>query len=184
MRITSLGFVVAVGVLGVGIGCKGPQPPNPLDNQSRYLCCNVWYEHDEINDVLYQWGTKIPFGTRVQILKVGKDFVKFQAEGHPAIKLELRYGAKVLTIDDYVNRIFVVDDPRAKLKKVPAKTVKQIEEGQVAEGMTRDQVLMAVGYPPAHRTPSLSQSDWHLWQNHWHQWLVNFEGDKVVSVQR
>ena len=184
MRITSLGVAIVLGALAFGGACKAPPPPNPLDNQSRYLCCNVWYEHDEINDVLYQWGTKIPFGTRVQIIKVGKDDVTFQAEGHPKLKLELRYGAKVLSIDDYVNRIFVVDDPRPKLKKVAATTVKQIEEGRVVDGMTRDQVLMAVGYPPAHRTPSLGQSDWHFWQNRWHQWLVNFDGDKVSSVQR
>jgi len=184
MRIAPLGFALALGALMLGSGCKGPQPPHPLDNQTRFLCCNVWYEHDSINDVLYQWGTKIPFGTRVRIVKVGKDRVTFQAEGHPAVTLELRYGAKVITNDDYVSRIFVVDDPRAKLKKVPAKTVRLIEDGQVAEGMTKDQVLMAVGYPPAHRTPSLAQSDWHFWQNRWHQWLVNFDGDKVVSVRR
>src|SRR5262245_38765214 len=144
MRITTLAVVLTVGALMVLAACKGPEPPHPLDNQSRFLCCNIWYEHDEISDALYQWGTKIPYGTPVRITKVGKDWVKFKAGGHPELKLELRYGAKVLTIDDYVNRIFVTDDPHTRLKKVPPKTLKQIDEGQVSEGMTRDQVAMAV----------------------------------------
>jgi outer membrane protein assembly factor BamE (lipoprotein component of BamABCDE complex) len=81
------------------------------------------------------------------------------------------------------DRLFVAEDPHAKLKKVPAKTVKLIEQGAVEPGMTREQVLMALGYPPAHRTPALEASPWHYWQNRWHQFLVVFDGTRVVRVQ-
>ena len=38
-----------------------------------------------------------------------------------------------------------------------------IEKGTVGGGMTKEAVLMAYGYPPSHRTPSLSMDTWTYW---------------------
>src|SRR5262245_5377270 len=87
--------------------CSGPRVPSPLDGQWRYTCCNMHYEKPEISDVNFQQGTMIPFGTRAQILEVGKDRVKFQAEGYPPITLILKYGRKELPFDQYLDRVLV-----------------------------------------------------------------------------
>ena len=65
--------------------CKGPAVPHPMTGETRYLCCNMHYEKPEISDVNYLKGTLIPFGTRVQVLEVRKNSVKFQPAGHPTI---------------------------------------------------------------------------------------------------
>ena len=44
--------------------------------------------------------------------------------------------------------------------------------------------LMAIGYPPLHRTPSLGSSQWTYWANRWATFEVYFDGDKVARVQR
>jgi hypothetical protein len=87
-------------------------------------------------------------------------------------------------MQQFVDRLFVTEDPRARLARVPAAKRALIESGQVEEGMTREEVLMALGYPPAHRTPSLNQPDWHYWANRWRQFVVLFEGDKVSRAGR
>ncbi|HUE31256.1 MAG TPA: hypothetical protein VMR79_10275 [Verrucomicrobiae bacterium] len=173
--------------------CKGPAVPNPMTGQTRFLCCNLHYEKPEISDANYLKGTLIPYGTHVQVLEVRKNTVKFQAEGHPPITLVLKYGKDTLGMDEYLNRIFLREDPHVKLPK-PSKDKKQaaavertrklIEEGTVEPGMTKDEVLMAVGYPPVHRTPSLSSPNWTYWQNRWVTFEVYFDGDKVSRVQR
>ena len=137
--------------------------------------------------------TLIPFGTRVRVLEVKKNSVKFQPDGHPPITLVLKYGKDALRMDEYLERIFLREDPHAKLPK-PGKDKKQaaaaertrklIEEGTVEPGMTKDEVLMALGYPPVHRTPSLSASMWTYWANRWATFEVYFDGDKVSRVQR
>jgi hypothetical protein len=48
--------------------------------------------------------------------------------------------------------------------------------------MTREEVVMTIGYPPAHRTPSLDQPEWHYWKNRWDDYTVVFEGDRVARV--
>jgi hypothetical protein len=196
----------ALGVLAAALAaCKGPVVPSPLAGQSRYLCCNMHYEKPEITDVNYQRGTLIPVGTRVQIVEVRRNTVKFLPDGHPPITLSLRYGKDVLSMDQYMERIFVEQDPRASLRPPPVKatrggkgskasaaaaeaaaaeTEKHIEQGIVDEGMTREQVLMALGYPPAHRTPSLDAATWTYWGNRWETFQVYFDGDRVSRVGR
>jgi len=185
-----------VAALALALACKGPAVPNPMTGESRYTCCNIHYEKTEITDVNYLVGAVIPFGTRVQILEVRKNSVKFQPEGHPPITLVLRHGRKALGMDEYLNRLFLREDPHAKLPmSKPAKgakaatgeaekTRKNIEQGVVDVGMTRDQVLMAIGYPPAHRTPSLQSPVWTYWSNRWATFEVYFDGDKVSRVSR
>jgi len=45
-------------------------------------------------------------------------------------------------------------------------------------------VLMSLGYPPVHRTPSLDAPQWTYWENRWVSYVVYFDGDKVSRVQR
>lgn len=184
--------------------CKGPTVPRPFAGQSRWLCCNLFYEKPKINDGDYQRGTMIPFGTPVEVLEMSRRTVTFQATGHPAILVQLRYGRKVLTMDQYVERLFVTEDPHARLRRPPARKGKRkgkgreqardreevermnqaIERAQVVPGMTRAEVLMAIGYPPAHKTPSLDAATWTYWDNAFTTFFVHFDGDAVAQVQR
>jgi hypothetical protein len=61
-------------------------------------------------------------------------------------------------------------------------TLAAIEQGTVEPGMTRADVLMALNYPPASRTPSLDASEWHYWHNRWKEYVVVFDGDRVARV--
>jgi hypothetical protein len=155
--------VLAIVVLLAGCASKSKRSvADPRVGKVFYLCCNLRYDpkKPEITDAIPTQGTLIPFATRVEVQKVTTDTVLFQAAGHPPITLDYDHGTKALPFDHYLGRLFVTEDPRLKLKKVPARQVKLVEKGSLAPGMTRDQVLMAVGYPPADRTPSLEATSW------------------------
>ena len=194
-----LGLAAAASfVTGCPVG--GPKVPNPLDGQMRYTCCNIRYEKPDISDVNYQQGAIIPYGTRVQIIEVRKNEVKFLPVGHPEITLVYKHGRKVYPFEQYVDRIFLTDPPKLAGSSAPAATTKgkkksaaapaanrfakQIEQGLVEPGMTKAEVLMALGYPPAHRTPSLEQPIWTYWRNRWDVFMVYFDGDKVDRIGR
>jgi hypothetical protein len=174
--------VVAVILIGGCGGGRGKKPvADPRVGQVFYLCCNLHYDPQkpEITDAIPTQGTLIPFATRVEVQKVTRDSVQFEAAGHPPITLDYEHGTS-LPFDQYLSRLFVTEDPRLKLKKVPARQVKLVEKGTVAPGMSRDQVLMAVGYPPAESTASLEASAWTYGDGS----VVYFSGNRVSSVQR
>jgi hypothetical protein len=50
--------------------------------------------------------------------------------------------------------------------------------------MTRAQVLLALGYPPADRTPSLDAPKWTYLAGRDDAFEVYFEGDAVARVHR
>ena len=176
--------IALVSLLVLAAGCATQTAPSPFDGQSRYLCCNLHYEKPKITDVTYQTGALVPLGTRVTITKVHKQDVTFEAQGFPPITFVNKYGHSAVPMDTFVNRWFVERDPKLKLKNVSKKTIELIQSGQVDKGMTRDQVLMSLGYPPAHRTPSLDSPQWTYWQNRWQSFVVDFSGDKVDAVRR
>jgi hypothetical protein len=163
---------------------QGAKVESPLTGQYRYTCCNMRYEKPEITDVNYQQGAILPYGTRVQIVEVKKNAVRFQPDGHPEITLVYRHGRKIYPFEQYLDRVFLTDDPRRSKKKISAKVAKQIEQGLVEPGMTKAEVLMAIGYPPAHRTASTESPIWTYWRNRWETYVVYFDGDKVDRIGR
>ncbi len=185
--------MAAVLVLVAGCGRPTARLPHPLVNQVRYLCCNLHYEKPEITDMNYLRGKVIPFGTRVEIREVGTHRVDFETAGHPRISLVLKQGAGELTMEQYLDRIFLVDDPYARFPKLAGdakaaaeadRTRRMMEEGTVTVGMTREQVLTALGYPPAHRTPRLDAGVWTYWVAPDDTFEVFFDGDRVSRVRR
>src|SRR6185369_70849 len=96
IRRTGLWLALAIAVpLVTGCPVGGPKVESPLNGQYRYTCCNIRYEKPEITDVNYTQGTLLPYGTRVQILEVKKNAIRFQPEGHPEMTLVYRHGRKI-----------------------------------------------------------------------------------------
>ena len=58
-----------------------------------------------------------------------------------------------------------------------------IQQGQVFQGMTKQGVIMAVGYPPEHRTPSLQQDTWYFWGARNRTYQVYFANGIVTAIQ-
>jgi hypothetical protein len=177
--LTALAVPACTGGLG-----PSPEIPHPLSGQTKRLCCNLYYEKAKVNDGAFQVGHKIPFGTRVRIERVRRDAVEFTPEGHPTITLAYRYGDRAVPFDAYLDRLFVDHDPRGRLRKVSAKRVDAIENGVVDIGMTKDQVLMARGIPPAHRTPSLESPTWMYWRTKRDTTVVYFVNERVERIAR
>lgn len=57
-----------------------------------------------------------------------------------------------------------------------------IEAGMVFEGMSKQGVTLAIGYPPPHETPDLESNRWKYWRSRLSTLLVLFAGDRVQQV--
>jgi hypothetical protein len=151
------------------------------------------YIHETTN---YRRTTLIPINTPVTF-----DRVRITDLGHggnrgvmvlskPEIIVKLPEGKElhIVNIKKYsgedLERIFTrtLGKEKVDLSLFTALERTNILEGEVQIGMSKAAVIRAMGYPPKHRTPSLSSDQWTYWSSRMGSFVVRFRDDKVISV--
>lgn len=150
---------------------------------------NIWYDDPQnISCLNIQQGGFIPAGTVIEPLATDsfpeKIHFKVKKTGKPfAIRFKEAY--RLCTMRDYIASTFTTEDP---LKNIPEKSdrdkkVKQrIVRGEVVPGMTRNEVELAYGPPPAVRTPDKRNETWIYWRTPDSQIRVIFRDDVVRNI--
>jgi hypothetical protein len=125
----------------------------------------------------------IPAGSEITILKKGRKLFRFQVEEDNMVVDFLYHGPRMgMSVGEYIEKI---TSPKpvslARFSKIDKKGIK---EGKAYVGMSRDGVMTALGYPAAHRTPSLDASTWVYWGNRFRTIAVDFDDrGRVKSVR-
>jgi hypothetical protein len=181
---------LALPLFGLALSaCSIGKPFNPaLQGRSFYLCCNLRFNQDnDATDANYQYplgGTTLPVGTRVKVVEVGAHAVRLSPEaGGRTFDLELRFGREQITADEYFRNILREVDSRPTLENATPEIRAAVREGNLMHGMTKEQALMARGYPPAHHTPSTSADEWLYYQSGGFVTRVRFVGGKIDLVE-
>lgn len=177
----SVGALLALLALG---GCAQKLRPNPLDGQYRYTCCNVRYERERVTERNLQQGSLLPAGTRVRIDEIRKNRIMFKPDAAPILMLIFEGREGYLSFDEYLERLFVTEEQRPVIDGLPDDIASAIRQARVLTGMTRDQVLMALGYPPVDLTPVLSSPNWRYFLSRREVLEVFFDNDAVVRVSQ
>lgn len=120
----------------------------------------------------------VPICTPVRIDAVGDREIRFTGTQNGQEYRYILHRSTRLPVDDHVQRMFGNTCPSETLEQQDAMG---IQEGIPMPGMTRAGVVMAVGYPPEHRTPSLADSEWTYWGTAGNV-VVHFDGDLVAFV--
>jgi len=184
-RVRKLGWGAAALIVTIGACHRAselPEPQDAVDARTLYTCCNLHYDGSEISDANYWVGTALPPGTPVHIERLGKNSVTF-ASGDQRFTLTQEYGAKREPFSKYLEKVLTADDPRPRIGAYPPAVRRAIDHGKVERGMTRDQVILSLGYPPADRTAALDGREWTYRYNRWVTYKVVFgDSGKVADV--
>jgi hypothetical protein len=123
----------------------------------------------------------IPAGLPIRVLSYGwSNTADVEIDGKPFV-ITNEYGKKQESIEAFVAKLVVKTNPRAMIDGWPAPVRDAVHRGTVINGMTRQQVIVAVGYPPTHRTPSLDANLWHHWQSRAGRFEVYWGQDGTVE---
>jgi hypothetical protein len=168
--------VLAAAVLCVVIG-----PVQAQDVGDGFLCCNMRSDGSWISDSNYAESgkTTIPAGTPVRFLGYGRNRVNVEIGGKKQ-SIGNDY-SRDLAQDVFARRYIVKDDPKAKIAAMPAKIRTAVESSRITTGMTREQVLIALGYPISSETPHLDAPLWKYWLWTFSPFDVHFGSDGRVS---
>jgi hypothetical protein len=153
-----------------------------------YLQVNVWHDaQNRIATLNLSEGERIAMGVKVVIRAFDAERIVFAIENKGEFTMERdKYGAR-LPMAEFFRRCFALDDPLAPdapIHRLDKSEQRHIADGTLALGMSRGAVLMAVGYPPPHRTPDLQSNTWSYWISRWRAYRVTFDENGRVSDLR
>lgn len=173
-------FAAVAVALAAGCSKEGVRPEEKPALMNGYTCCNFHYDKDWINDGNYAQLPMIPVGSPIKVTDYGRYRAHVEIDGKP-FRLGLDYGRERETTEQWVAKLIVRDDPKARLAGYPAAVRKTIQSGQVMIGMTKEQVIMALGYPLTNENPRLDAPYWRYWWSSFGEYHVHWNGGGRVS---
>ena len=147
-----------------------------------YACCALHYDGDWISDTNYSELPMVPAGTPIEVLSYGRHRAYVKVEGKP-MRLGHDEGRDQESLDAWVNKIVVAEDPRPRFASYPPNVQEAIRLGKVAVGMTREQAIVALGYPVTNENISMDAPSWKLYRSRREEYQLNFDRDgRVTSI--
>ncbi len=165
-------------------GLEEVAAPPPPAADIRFAATNIYALEGKVSWVNYLKGTMIPIGTKIEITDVSDDEIEFKnvATGQE-YSFENEKDKSGMTTAALFER-FVSKTPDDKLSKLDQKEQKKVKGAEIQKGMTKTAVLLAIGPPPPHETPSLDSSTWTYWKSRLDKMKVSFDDDdKVATIE-
>jgi len=148
------------------------------EGETYYTKANIWYENAKPIKVNYHRGTMILVGTEVKIDAFKRNEIKFTTSS--GVTLVFQNDPKYSTInlqklfDRYFSKENILTARGGLYRKFSKKEKEHIKEGTIEEGMSKEAVLIAYGYPPSHRTTALTSDEWAYWDSRFSSFRVIF----------
>lgn len=151
------------------------------DKPVGFLCCNMRTDGSWISDINYDENGKqlIPVGTPTKVSGYGRYRVKVEINGKSqAIGNDY---SRDLPLEEFAKRYVVADDPKVKIAGFPKNVQDAIASARLTIGMTREQVLMSVGYPVSSENHNLDDKTWRFWLTSFGEFHVRFDDSGRVT---
>lgn len=124
-----------------------------------YLCCNMRSYGDSVSDINYDEAKQpLAIGAPVQITVYERHW--FDASmGGKSIRFKNDY-SREMSMSDFAKRYVVNEDPALKLAAYEPPVREAIKAGRLLPGMSRDQVVMSLGWPIVSENPKIEAASW------------------------
>jgi hypothetical protein len=157
-------------------------PPlvSPSEDGEYFLRSTLYFEGGEYVGTNYARGVAVPINTPVKIDVIKGNSIKFHRID-TGDKLEIKNVEKYTqkSITELASLIFSAE--QTPLERLPEEVASAIRSGTMRKGMTKEQVLMARGYPPVHETPSIDSDRWVYWSSRFVKLTIVFNNDRLIE---
>lgn len=155
--------------------------PLAAAGNERFTLVNLHPDGSKLSTVNYQRGGLIPLCTKVRIDDQSRKAMRFTTLEDGREYVYVRHGSNS-DFEGHLAKVFGTTCARDRESGLAAIDRQGIREGKALVGMTKDGVVLAIGYPPEHKTPSLDGDAWRYWTTRFGQMVVTFENGHVVGI--
>lgn len=170
------------------VGCSSPGGKTP--EGSLYTRYNLHYVEQKGNNVGsyanftdYEGHDFLPYNSKVEIKKWKRGYRITAVESDTVILFDYKKTNMAgMPGSEYLD--LILSSVPVSYSGLSAEDQQGIEQGKAMKGMTKQGVMIALGYPAKHRTPSLDSNSWAYWRGRFGEpRLVEFdENGKVVAI--
>ncbi|HKE10101.1 MAG TPA: hypothetical protein VKE73_00880, partial [Myxococcota bacterium] len=158
-------------------------PVLPREGEERYTLVNLHPDKDRLFDVNYQRSGFIPLCTKVRIDTQDKKVVRFTVLD-TGQQYEYLHHHVIPDFDANVDRVFGTSCAGSRTAGLTSLDQEGIRQGRALVGMTKEGVILAMGYPPEHATPSTESDDWKYWTGKLSTMHVQFQDGRVSEIKK
>ncbi len=152
-------------------------------NATIYTQHNLWYDTgNTISSINYQSGRLLRLGTEVKIISATDSSIKFKTGEGKVFTIDFKPEWMMLSMPAYIKQTFTLKSSEKLCSGLNRNQISDIMHGVVKKGMTRREVLLCCGPPPACRTPSVTCDTWVYWTDRYTTVRVVFKNNKVVEI--
>jgi hypothetical protein len=157
-------------------------PPNITVGTTYYTQFVIRYEKETHLTTNYRRGAVIPVNTPVKLLNITSKTIEVEVD-NSSQKLLVKNVEKHTGDNVYqaFDKLFAMQ--KVNLSKFTALELSHIKTGTVANGMSKDAVIIAIGYPPITATMNLESNRWVYWSGRYNKFNVHFKNDKVSMIE-
>jgi len=157
-------------------------PPliQPVIGQDYFTRYTFFQEKGEYPITGYTRGTVVPINTPVKLISMsGKKILLKRLDTNEEIKVD--------NIQDYSKRSnpevaqIMLSAEKTPIEKLVPTLTSAIRSGELRKGMTKEQVIMTRGYPPAHETPSIDGDKWVYWSSRFVKLTILFSNGRLTE---
>lgn len=140
----------------------GRHPADVLRDKQLYLCCNLFVEPTArwISDINVRQPLMVSAGTPVTVAPGNRRTRAVIAWDTGTATISHEYGQREESTEEFLRKLLLDRDPRPTIEKFSPLVRRAIAAARVMTGMTRSQVLMAIGHPPTYETASPTMAKW------------------------
>jgi hypothetical protein len=136
------------------------------------------YEKGVHNATNYWRGTIVPINSRAYLISLDERSMLLRLHSGETVRVE--------NMPNYTQRVMITIAKRmlaahpVPIEKFDKSAIAAIKNGVMKLGMTKEQVIMARGYPPGHETPSLDLDTWKYWSSRMVTQSIVFDNGVLV----
>lgn len=181
-KIIHLLFVISLVFLATGCGKAVLSPKEQAyidDAKPLYTQVGMWADKGvKIYGTNYSRGEFIPVNSEITIKKIKSSTINIIYNQRSMVIVNTKFTQ--VGINTLLAKL--LGEEKVDLSKFSEKEQKNVLKGKLEIGMSKNAAILARGYPPAHKTPSLELNDWRYWLNRFNTNVYQFKDDKIYNI--
>lgn len=174
---------------------------NDALKQVYYTQVNMWYENkatydsDSTNKTFndgslafasdytiastnYSYGNLLPINSQIKIIKLDTNKIFFEHNKKLYAFVRTKH-SKHRSLEQLFKRTFGVN--KVDLENLQNKEA--IKSGKIEVGMSKEEIIYTRGYPPEHKTRTLSSNHWYYWSTKHNSQKFIFENNNLKLIE-